>query len=398
MTRGAISVGAPLAGARNAFWIAKAVAVLTLAALLTACGGEDRPQRPNVEVIGGTDTVSVSASSIAPEPTGPSTPRQAGSPTAAAPSKYAPSSNVDPYFAMGADLRDMRAAMPAGGTPNFAAVEELYTRGKNQTLANGMVRPLANVPNDAVHAVFPNGAAVYGRPNFIDAIIRDGLAGTGRAAGLPPAARRQIVEKGILVLFYGKALQEFEAARVRLASNAANPNVPVDEVWAILAGPSSSGSYPDSLLATAASRERDFKLEGKLAAPLEASLAAALSAAQRGDRAAFDSAYAEGRGYINAIFYLSTLRNAKVLEADTTQAARQEHLAEGWTYFQAIRAVVAIVNPGAAQAIDDAYRATGSLAWTPADTARIYAALNQDAILHSLNIPAALQVKTPPTP
>ena len=375
-----------------------AVAAITLVLLLTACGGEDRPNRPNVEVIGGADTVSVSADSIAPQGGTPSTPGAGGTPIAAAPGKYAPSSNVDSYFAFGADLRDMRAAMPAGGTPNFAAVEDIYTKGKNQTLANGTVRPLASIPSDAVHAVFPNGPAVYGRPNFIDAIIRDGLAGTGRAAGLPPAARRQIVEKGVLMLFYGKAMQEFAAARTRLDTNAASPNVPVDETWAVLAGPSSGGAYPDALIATATSRERDFKLEGKLAAPLEASLATALAAAQRGDKAGFDRAYAEGRGYINAIFYLSALRYAKVLESDVTQAARQEHLAEGWAYFQAIRALAASGSSSAAQTVETAYSANGSAAWTPADTTRVYTALNDSAVLQALGIPAALQVKTPPTP
>jgi hypothetical protein len=298
---------------------------------------------------------------------------------------------------MSADLKDMRAALNAS-SPNFTAVEDLYTKGKNQTLANGTIRPLSSLPNDTVHAVFPNGSTVYGRPNFIDGMIEDGLAGTGRAAGLPPAARKQVVEKGILMLFYGKAMQEFAGSKTRMDSGAANPGVPIDETWAIIAGQGSGSNFPDSLLATAQSRERDFKLEGKLAAPLEASLANALAAAQKGDKAAHERAYNDGKGYINAIFYLSALRYAKLLEADTTQAARQEHLAEGWGYFQTIRALVASGSSSAAQTIETAYSGNGSAAWTAADTTRVYNALNESAVLTALGIPSALQVKTPPTP
>src|SRR3954471_2975367 len=105
--------------------------------LLAGCSGEDRPNRPNVEVIGGGDTVSVSADSVAPAGSSPTTPT-----APAAPGKYAPSSNVDPYFAMGSDLKDIRAALSTN-PPSYAAVEALYNQGKNQTLANGMIWPLS---------------------------------------------------------------------------------------------------------------------------------------------------------------------------------------------------------------------------------------------------------------
>src|SRR5438128_2255800 len=138
--------------------------MLSLAGLLLiGCSGEDRPNRPNVEVIGGGNTVSVS--DAGPESSaGASTPAaRGGSPTASAPGKYTPSSNVDPYFAMSEDLKGMRGSL-GSNPPNYAAAEELYTKGKNQVLANGTVRALSSLPNDSVHAVFPNGASVYGRP------------------------------------------------------------------------------------------------------------------------------------------------------------------------------------------------------------------------------------------
>jgi hypothetical protein len=313
-------------------------------------------------------------------------------------------SNVDVYFAMGLDLRDMRALMqPAtqGQPVDWAAVTAIYANGKNQTRADGTARSLASIPNDAVQAVFPNGATVYGRANFIDLMIRDGLNGTGRAQGISDDARRQIVDKGIQMLIYGKALQEMDAAKTRVAQgntdNATGGPHAVDEAWGAIAGsPDNNGARPHSLLQTATGREGNFKLEGKLRAPLESALVAALAAAQKGDVAAFDKAYAETRGYMNTIFYLGALRYVKTLEADTTAAQRQGHLAEGWTFWQTIRATVAQASPSAAQTVEAAYTRNAAEAFPATETARVFAALNEPAVLTALGVPAALQVKTPP--
>jgi hypothetical protein len=197
------------------------------------------------------------------------------------------------------------------------------------------------------------------------------------------------------MLFYGKAIQEFDAAKMRMDSGGANPGVPVDETFAILAGKASGGSYPDAIFAIAALRERDFKLEGKLAAPLEATLATALAAAQQNNKPAFDRAFSEGKGYTNAIYYLSVLNAAKALEMDTSQAARQEHLAEAWGYWQTLRATVAGASASNATSLETLLSGNGSAVWTRAETTRVFNSLNEVSVLTALGIPGPVQVKAP---
>jgi hypothetical protein len=364
----------------------RVVAALAGVALAAAgCRGEGRP---NVEVIGGAETASVSE--LEPEGAAGGTPASAGG-------GYPVGTNVDIYFAMALDLRDIRAVLsPPTGRPDWAAAQAIYEQGRNQRGANGATRPLASLPNDAVHAVFTNGPAVFGRAAFVDGLVRDGLAGTGRAAGLSDDARRQIVEKALMMLFYGKALQELAAARTRVASGAANAVGPVDETFAILAGPVENNARPHALLATAAERERDLQLAGKLAGPLETALTAARAAAESGDRAAFDRAGAETTGYLNSIFYLSVLRGAKLLEGDAAASSRQVHLAEGWGYWQTIRAAATSGSPAAAREVESALSRAPTANWAAAETSRVYASLNDPAVLSALGVPGTLQLKTPP--
>lgn len=376
-----------------------AVVALATALLSAACSG-DGEDRPQVDVIGGdkTGSASVSVSASGPGPSGGT------ATTPASGNRYATVSNVDVYFQMALDRRDILAALqPGEGKPaDWAKAREIYEKGKNQLRADGTARPLVSIPSDSVHAIFPNGAAVYGRPDFINALIRDGLNGTGRAQGLPDDARRQVVDKGIQMLMYGKSLQELAAARTRveqknLDNNTGAPHA-VDEAWAAAAGsPDNNGNRPYALLQTARGREGNFKLEGKIAEPLEAAFVAALVASQKGDLAAFDKAHGEIKGLMNTIFYLASLRYVKSLEGATTETQRQVPLVEGWTFFQTIRPLVAQASANAAKAVEDAYNRPANAAFPVSVTTAVYQALNEPAVLQALGIPAALQVKTPPT-
>jgi hypothetical protein len=362
-----------------------------------ACKGENRPQ---VDVIGGGGNVSVSASaSGSGELTLPSSPGGA--------TRYQPVSNVDTYFQISLDMRDIRAIMSpaAQGQPvDWNAARKVYENGKNQlNTATGALRSMASLPNEARQAMFPNGAAVYGRPNFIDAIVRDGLNGAGRAQGVSDDARRQIVDKGMQMIAYAVAVQELEAGRARLAAgntdNATGAPHVVDEAWATVAGVADdNGALSYSLLQTAASREANFNLQGRLREPMETAFIVALAAAQRGDVAAYDAAVAEAQGYLNSIFYLGSLRYVKQLEGATSTAQRQAQLAEGWTFWQTIRALAAQASPSAAQTVESAYTRNPAEAFPPSQTGAVYAALNEPAVLAALAIPAALIVRTPPGP
>jgi hypothetical protein len=358
-------------------------------AVLTACGdGEDRP---GVEVIGTAGAGSASASGIGPVTGGNEI--------------YAPVSNVEGYNNLSLDLQEIRDIMaPArdGGEVDWNAVAAIYQDGKNSLRGDGTLRTLQSIATDeAVLAVFPDGAAVYGDANFLDARMTDAIEGTGVAAGLSDNSRRQIVEKTMLAIVYAKALQEIDAARVKVEENnlADADGAPhnVDEAWGLYAGAANpDGSRPYSLSATALSREGNFGLEGKLDTPLYEALAATLAAAQAGDLEAFDAAAASVRGYMNSIFYLASLRYVNESVKDTDAAARETHLAEGWSFFQTIRTAVAAGDAGAAEAIEGVYTSDPADALPEEAIDSVYGALNEEAVLEALAIPADLVVTEPP--
>jgi hypothetical protein len=284
---------------------------------------------------------------------------------------------------------------------DWAAASAIYEQGKNQKRADGTVRSLASVANADVYAMFPNGATVYGSADFINDLVRGGLAGTGKGAGLSDDARRNLVDKGILMLFYGKSLQELEAAKTRVAQgnrdDATGAPHAVDEAWAAILGPQdNAGGYSAGLLATALGREANFGLQNTIAIPLETAFTKALDAARKGDAAAFDAAHTQVKGYLNAIFYLGTLRYTTELVKDQTPQARQTHLIEGGTFFQAIRALVASASPAAAQTVQAAYSASPEVAVTASMGTSVYGALNEPAVIAALGIPAELVVTSPP--
>ncbi|MGD9892327.1 MAG: hypothetical protein AB7R89_19625 [Dehalococcoidia bacterium] len=360
-------------------WTAMVAAVL----LVAACGdGEDRP---NVDVIGGSGSGSASVSGEEPAVTLGTT--------------FVPATNQDINLAMGLDLRDIRAAMaPAARDEpaDWAEAQAIYENGKNQIRADGTPRSLASIADAGVHAAFPNGAAVYGRPDFIDGLIRDGLSGTGRASGMSDNARRQLVDKGIQMLMYSKAVQQIDLARSRVAAGAADAMAAIDEAWAVVVGAADpNGNRNNALLATAAAREEDFMLLGKLAGRIESTFVDAARDIEQGDTREFNESAEALKGRINGIFYLGTLRYATLLERDATAGNREMHLAEGWASFQAIRATVAAASPDAAQTIEAAFTRPASEAFPASLTKQVYDALNQPDVRRALGIQSELQVAAP---
>ena len=107
------------------------------------------------------------------------------------------------------------------------------------------------------------------------------------------------------------------------------------------------------------------------------------------------SCLATSRSFANTIFYLSVLRDARVLAGDSRVSDRQTHLAEGWTFFEAIRPQVAAASPEAAALVEEAFTRSAEEAF-PADlTEDVYAALNEPAVLEALGIPEKFQFTSP---
>jgi hypothetical protein len=362
-------------------------ALLGVSALLlmaVACKPENRPQ---VETIGGAGAVSISGAD-----------ESAGGPPSGI--RYTPTTPQDLAAQAGNDLRDLRSVMNVAidGRPvDWTRATQFYEAGRNQKRPDGSIRSLASLADADAHALFPDGAKVYGRANFIDAMIRDGLTGTGSAAGLSDDARRQYVDRGVSMVIYARALNSMNRAKVALDAKTPGAPAALDEAWAYITGViDADAQRPFGLLQTAINLETDLKLNGKLTRPLEAAFITALAAAQKGDVATFDKYTTEARGELAAIFYLSTLKPARALESTSNADARASLLADGWTAFQPIRATVTAVSPGAANAVQAAYTKPSSGAWTAADTQAVYQALNEAAVLQALGIPAPLQLKQPP--
>lgn len=360
--------------------------VLALAAaamLLAGCRGENRP---NVEILGGA-SASISG-------TDDPALNAAGMP------KYRMSSQQDTALQMSLDLRDLRSIinLAIDGRPvEWERARALYEQGRNQKRPDGTIRSLASLADADAESAFPNGAAVYGRARFIDGIIRDGLTGTGRAQGLSDDSRRAIVDRGVQMLFYARATHGIALAKTRFEAKSADAPATLDEAWAIIAGPNDAdGIRTYSILNNAVAREAEFKLAGRLAQPMENEFIAALAATQKGDAAALNRHAADAAGFLNATFALGVMRSAKQAEGAGSEATRQTYLAEGWTSYQAIRALVASGSPAQAAALEAILTRPAGEAFPATETAKVYAALNAPAVLRVLAMPGAVRVATPP--
>ncbi len=357
--------------------------VTALAVLLaSSCKGENRP---SVEVIGGDGVVSISGAPEGDNPAPPSGRRYAYS--------------AEPTIDLGGplDLRAMRSLINVAiddRPVDWAKAIDVYAAGRNQKRADGTLRSLASLASDpAALAVYPNGTTVYGRASFIDGIIRDGLNGTGRAQGLSDNARRAIVEGGVQMALAAQATQNLAATRARIDAKGSKPQTLVDSAWGFIAGPLDGEERTAGLLSAMFKLETDLKLQKKLEQPLELAFIDASTAAEKGDASAFAKPAGDARAYLNAYFYLTALRAAKAAESDTTEAARQVHLAEGWAAFQAIRAGVTGASSTAAQSVEAALSRSGAQAFPSSETQKVYAALNDAAVVQALGIPAAVQLK-----
>jgi len=357
--------------------MAMLAATVTCSMTLVACSGDGEDRPGSVEVIGGEGSVSVSGAV-----------EGYGDPL------YSPTSDQQGNLAIGADLQDIRALMSAaarGDAVDWAAVTALYEGGKNQKRADGSVRSIASLAKDGPPGFDGAQAA------FADEVVRSGLAGTGRGAGLSDNARRQLVDKGIQDVMYVLALERLSAAERAFASGSTGTVTNIDEAWATLSGDrdATTGSPNSGLLATGLAREEDFGFQGRLSRPLESALLATAAAAGRKDGAAFQRELANSRGYLNTIMYLSVLRYGPTLEADQRASDREFHLAEGWAYFEAVEPVVRPATSGGANAVEQAYTRSPQEEFPRAATVNIFGAMNHPAVLGTLQIPTEFRVVGP---
>ena len=371
------------------FWetlAATAAVLLLLTVLVVACDSEDGEDRPSVEVISETGSVSGSVSGTG---TGTVT---VGAMPSAGDEHYTPVSNVTPHANLALDMRDIAGLLSAatrGETVDYAAITDIYENGRH---ADG--RTLEGyATGDSVLAEFPGDID-------LDANVRAGLTGNWAGRQVSDLVRRQIINKSLQAIIFGKVQQELSSARAQMEAgnldDASGAPHKVDEGWAFYVGaPDDEGNRNYSIAATARSRAGNFDLHGKVDPPIQHALADALEASRAGDLNAFDAAAAEVRAGLNTIFYLATLRYAKKAFGDEDTSARAQHLAEGWAFFQPIHPIVRGASTTAAATIQAIFLADPADPMSQAALDRLYAVLNDTAVVADLGIPAGLIVTDP---
>ena len=383
---------AQAAEAKAAAMEAQATAAEAKAAAEAPRRGEDRP---TITVIGsgssgGTGTGTGTGSGTG---TGTGTATAAGLAMASAGGEfYVPVSNVEPHANLALDMRDIAEflnAAKSGDTVDYAAITNIYENGIH---ADG--RTLAGyAASDSVLAQFPSAIDLDGN-------VRAGLTGNWAGRQVSDLVRRQLTNKGLQAIIYGKVLQEMASARSQMEAgnldDVSGAPHKVDEAWAFYVGAADpEGNRRYSIANTARSREGNFKLAPKVSVPLAQALSAALEASRVGDMAAYDAAAAEAKARLNTIFYLASLRYAYLSSTDTDESTRAQHLAEAWAFFQAIAPIVTSASPPIADSINDMFTRDPSGDVSESDVDVVYKGLNDPAVIEALGIPSDVRVTSP---
>jgi hypothetical protein len=316
------------------WWLTAALATSVLA--LAACTPEQRPTSGSVKTIGtppgaastGNASQSVSAPAPAAAPQAPAVQTTAANPTAApkpaaaapqAPAKptpappsapdpdgiYTPTTNREIYQLIASDYQEIVAltnAVNDGKPLPSDDILKVYEESKQARLGT-QTRPLRTFAREEARATeFPDAARFFGSNTFLDDPVMEAISGSGSARDYSPAQRRQAIQKGVLNIVH-----HWSRRYVLQAAGTLNPGQ-VDEAWAIYVGKLVDGKYPNSLAATALSRETNFNRPNSLDAPLRRALSRAQQAANGKDQAGYDAAARDVYSRFNAIFYLSSAR------------------------------------------------------------------------------------------
>lgn len=339
------------------------IASLSAAALLAGCQAEQRPG--TVETIGTPKTGSVSASVSAPPAFSPASLNKGNidgmvipvglTPTTSGPTKsdgiYTPTSNREIYQKISTDYQEIVALtnrVTEGKPLPAAEILLLYEAGKHTRIGTSS-RSLRIFAREAARSQeFPDAVAFYKSPTFLDDPVNDAIVGARTAADYTPAQRRQAIQKGILRIIYHWSRRYIQSGAANL-----NPGL-VDEAWAIYVGEEKDGKYPNSLAATAVSREENFNRSGSIDVPLRQAMSRAQKAAAEKDAAGYEAAARDIYSRFHTIFYLSTARYLnealKSAQANKLEDAKAQ-MVEGLSYYQSIQPQVAKADPDADKAI-----------------------------------------------
>lgn len=195
---------------------------------------------------------------------------------------------------------------------------------------------------------FPDSVEFYDSARFLDSPISNAIRGRGEAENYTDAQKRQAINKSTLRIIYhwAKFYMIIGADRMR--------SVLIDEAWAVYVGEEVDGEYPNSLAATAQSREANFGREGAIDIPLRQAMDRARQAAEDMDEAALAAATQEAYSRFNAIFYLSTVRYIGSVHNDAEAGDHDSlgtHQVEALAFYRSIQPEVAMADAAADETI-----------------------------------------------
>jgi hypothetical protein len=373
-----------------------AVSAVTAALAFAACSG-DGEHRPQVDVIGTGSSGSVSASGTTGSVSASGAPVTAGSgsltiPTGQTPETegptasdgiYTPTTNREIYQKISTDYQEivkLTNVVNEGQALPAADILLLYEAGMHTRIGTSS-RSIRGWAREAARTTdFPDAVAFYQSATFLDTPVNDAIAKARTAEKYADPQRRQAIQKGILRILYHWSKHYMQRAATSLS-----PGL-VDEAWAIYVGEQVNGEYPNSVAATALSREENFGRAGSLDKPLREAMSRAQQAAEAKDQAAYNQAARDVYSRFNAIFYLSTVRYlGQALDRAGTPAEGGVAQVEGLSYYQSIQPEVAKANGEADKAL---------VTYFTADPASL-TAQQRDAALAALNGTASMLLLQP---
>ncbi len=367
------------------------LAIVIACALLAAACSAPPEQRPGtVETIGGSG-VSASVSGVQPALPQPTPATAPAVQATKGDGVYTPGSNVAIYQLVSLDLAEIASLTNQVNEGKPMPVEEIktiYEQAKHAKIGDS-AKPLKGFAAGADRAKeFPEDAAFYGSPTFLDDWVSaaiNGTAGTGPIASYSDVERRQAIQKGNqriirywVVRYWLQAETKLKAGDVTADTGAPHS---LDEGWAMYVGAENDGKYPYSISATALSREGNFGREGTVDAPLREAFERGRRAALNNDVTGFEQAKNAAFSRLNALFYLASARYLstsleKAQASDIDGALVQ--LAEGYAFYLSIQPQVAKADPEADKTIVRYYTSSPS-ALTAEKRDAALAALNKAA-------------------
>ncbi|MQG87403.1 MAG: hypothetical protein FI699_00840 [SAR202 cluster bacterium] len=373
----------PMMAYRGVLILVMSMAVI---ALLAACSGEDGEDRPGVQVINESGSGSVSQSisgsvsgSVSQSVSGSVSQSVSGSVSQSVSGSvsqsvtkpgdgevydaiggYTPASNVVSHSLVVNDVAEINELL--GASPiDWAAVEKLYTEGKNSVKGSGSIRTIAGYArNDSrSEPIWDDYTSYYNDQTWLDTFVTSAIEGTGPFAGESDAVRKQGAQKGIQnQIMISWAIHELVAAMAKAedgnfdAETGAPHNW--DEVWAFYHGENPNGGPH----ATANKRGGNFGTSTMVNNVILAAMNSGRDALLDGDVAGAQSAMDEIIKQIRITYIQASIRYASKIGSDLESGDAEKariHQAEGLAFYRVIEPMVAQADAEAAATIAGYY-------------------------------------------